>query len=875
MSWPIIDRPALRESIDSRLSGRPPRPVALVGPSGIGKTTAAAAAAARWRRRGGEVLSILGVAELTEVPLAAFVPAMGALGVDDVSNAEALERQVIAAAGRRAGELLLVVDDAPLLDATSAGIVYHLIRAFGLPAVLTQRAEHRRTGAIARLWHEDLVDQLDVTGLATEHVDALLRQRLGAVPRPDDVRRLRRQTDGNPLFLREVVERAERQGLVTRSETGVRLREVATPRGLLSTVADRVADLPPPQLHALQALALGAAAPVELLLPGAAHAEAVEDLSAAGLVTMAAGGVARLAHPLHGEAALGRLDPGARTELAQQIATRLWESGDRTFRFSSVLLRLGAGARIDPAELHWALRHAFGLGEHLTVVELAARADDLDLELPVAAAIDLASAHSALDDLDAADRCFAEAERRSSSSADAALLVSRRGAHLAYRRFDVAGALALVQRFEASLTSGDRQALTPEVRTWQVLAGAAQAGATQAVEADTDSPLGSGLGDVSPAVAVRAAMAAVMLDAMGGRDAQQAAEILIRAEREHGLLEPHAAAMVHLQRYFMLLSSGQGDAARAVAEEQLVTSAPDAAGIWTYTLGVHLMYGGRLREAGRLALLAEEQLRWRDPIGLLGAALALRAVVAAQADRIAEAEAVLGSMLPAQRDDPKAAMLLAEAQALLAAARGDVDLAAKIIEAAAGAGVEAGYDLVAAISLGICIRLGAVDRAAPLLAEIRGRVGSGLLLYRALDETARGLSDRDPVAVLTAARDLAAAGMVPAAVDALRRAEAFADRPGQGELLRRLQLTKAALAEANEAAPLLSRGADELSAREWQVADRVRRRLASREIADELGISVRTVDNHLANVYRKLGVSRRGELRALFDPDGSAAPDPR
>ena len=61
------------------------------------------------------------------------------------------------------------------------------------------------------------------------------------------------------------------------------------------------------------------------------------------------------------------------------------------------------------------------------------------------------------------------------------------------------------------------------------------------------------------------------------------------------------------------------------------------------------------------------------------------------------------------------------------------------------------------------------------------------------------------------------------------------------------------------------RGArSEVSGREWDVAVLACARLSSREIAEQLDISVRTVDNHLRNVYRKLAVTGRAELRELL-----------
>jgi DNA-binding CsgD family transcriptional regulator len=54
--------------------------------------------------------------------------------------------------------------------------------------------------------------------------------------------------------------------------------------------------------------------------------------------------------------------------------------------------------------------------------------------------------------------------------------------------------------------------------------------------------------------------------------------------------------------------------------------------------------------------------------------------------------------------------------------------------------------------------------------------------------------------------------------------------------------------------------AAELTPREREIALLAAGGESSRDIAGRLVISVRTVDNHLQNAYRKLGVSRREDL---------------
>jgi DNA-binding CsgD family transcriptional regulator len=60
---------------------------------------------------------------------------------------------------------------------------------------------------------------------------------------------------------------------------------------------------------------------------------------------------------------------------------------------------------------------------------------------------------------------------------------------------------------------------------------------------------------------------------------------------------------------------------------------------------------------------------------------------------------------------------------------------------------------------------------------------------------------------------------------------------------------------------------EELTPREREVANLAAGGLASREIAEPLGITARTVDNLLGRVYAKVGVSGRQELAEVFCKD--------
>ena len=104
--------------------------------------------------------------------------------------------------------------------------------------------------------------------------------------------------------------------------------------------------------------------------------------------------------------------------------------------------------------------------------------------------------------------------------------------------------------------------------------------------------------------------------------------------------------------------------------------------------------------------------------------------------------------------------------------------------------------------------------------------------------------------------------MPPTALDALLIVR---DAAMRAEDRRLVDLTVATLRPLCEQGPWISREYEPiLSKRQLEVAALAAKRLSSREIALQLGVSVRTIDNHLAHVYRRLGVSDRRELRGAL-----------
>lgn len=144
-------------------------------------------------------------------------------------------------------------------------------------------------------------------------------------------------------------------------------------------------------------------------------------------------------------------------------------------------------------------------------------------------------------------------------------------------------------------------------------------------------------------------------------------------------------------------------------------------------------------------------------------------------------------------------------------------------------------------------RRGAVDEC--LVSDIRMPQMSGLQLQEEL--VRRGI--RLPLVFVTAHGD------VPLAVEAMRKgASNFLEKPFTDEAL--VQAIRTAVAARREQAPAQGEALARLSPRERQVLDLVVASKPNKIIADILGISIKTVELHRANMMSKLGVRSLPEL---------------
>jgi DNA-binding SARP family transcriptional activator/tetratricopeptide (TPR) repeat protein len=275
--------------------------VVLSGDAGIGKTSLAAELANRAHGDGGVVLA----GRAQEEGLAPYQPFLEALShyfsVAPIEDLGAAVREygpelsrLIPELRRRAPELsfvvegepeseryrlfeafvglltaiaerapiLLVLDDLHWADLPTLLLLRHLARAreparlVVLFAYRTESAGRSLLDAVADLRREDLLQTLEIGGLNERETADLVRQRAGEAPSRVFARALYEETEGNPLFIEEIVRNLVHAGVSARNATASDLQGLALPEGIKQLIARRLDRLGGTTVEMLRAAAV-------------------------------------------------------------------------------------------------------------------------------------------------------------------------------------------------------------------------------------------------------------------------------------------------------------------------------------------------------------------------------------------------------------------------------------------------------------------------------------------------------------------------------------------------------------------------------------------------------------------------------------------
>ncbi|QES04768.1 LuxR family transcriptional regulator [Streptomyces venezuelae] len=822
-------------------------------------------------------------------------------------------RTAVAARG-----LVIVLDDFQGADPASVALVDHLLRhPLRAPVLLVLARRERQTppalasvlaraadaGALTRLALGPLTPEECAEGLTP----GLTRQQAGEV---------HALGLGNPLYHRALAHaRTHREEAPGAGPVAVLLAELSPLRPLERSVVDSLAVL---DGRATTALLAAVAHPAD----EAAFDAALGELSRRDLVRGGEDGrVLVLRHPALAELLRGTLAPWRRRELHRRAADALARAGASVTERAPHLVR--AATAWDPvvgAELTEAAERIGAADPGRAADWLAAvlgllpdtaehRAAWRDLTLRRARALGSAGRVAESRDLlhhlidacatDATDGIDGTDETRTS----AVLLCAFMERHLG--RYPEADALL---RRELERTPGPR----PDLRTWLVVEWgcralfAARYPEVRPVLADTLAEarrrcddagtaevltlaaLGEAYEGETTAARVHAAEAAALTGTFTDGELADHAESLVRLSWTEVFLEQYGTAERHATRGIAMARR----AGRPFALSQLLLC----------SAYVHFLTG----RVGAALDLADESLAVARTLGgaeLVGFSGAIRAVVLLHARPLGDPEALaaaeeaaatvgtaegwwatqarclLGYCVPLGEDPHRVREVLVRAGGDRNLSRLQPSLRPGYLELLAGAALATGdlaeAERVARRALAEAEPLGLpAQRAAALRAwgQVLARRGEPAAAAKALTEAVResarsGATVREAHSLLLAAPYVRAAGDGTTAAALWRRGRRLAADGGARLLADVADHTWPGTRSAPEGGVAGGRLAV-LTPREREISVLVAEGLTNQAVAERLCLSPRTVESHVARVYRKTGVETRAGLASLVVRDG-------
>ena len=871
--WPLFGRERLladlRATIDSGTH------VVLSAVAGAGKTRVADELL-RVYRATGVITGRVVASPASPLPLAPFSLLLdGRTDGDPVTGVlDALE-----ATGRSgAGEPVLLVDDVHLLDDASSVVVHQLATSGRVRIIATMRTATELPPAIARLRREPTVRTIDVPPLSDDDIAAMAEHAIDG--RLDGRSRLLLTTSaaGNPLYAKELVIGSIASGAL-RERVGVWgfEGELAATPALAEVVQARLAPLDAGSRDAMELLAIGGPLDESILSALAGHGS-VEELERTEVIVADVGArtaIADLAHPLYRELTRMRLGPLARRRIYGRLAAAVADqpandSGtpDRLAELRTVVWQVRAGAALASDRLLAAAQQANAAGDPKLAAELSVAAFERsgDAKAALVASWTLSVTGRRDEGIDVLRAAIGTGRAEGTSAWELTAMQLR-----------IAEELWWTGRTDQGI--GELSAPVAEgVGPWADLL-IAQRG----VFASLDGRVTEALETAEPlldhphlwvrfvaAVAVGSALT-FSDDAAGSLRTSTA--ILADIEGQDDALLGDAGIHFAIQMTAMIYG-GQCIDGLAVAELAYAASIdrPSVqARAWTAMIrGLGLATTGRNLEATRY--YAEAESLWAGN-GLEGmaswsaAGLALSQAALGASDEVADTVARLDGY---RCDGFRLYEPIAHtARAWSALMSGDGQDAAKHLERALAGCVEHGHT-THRYEVGMhAARLGMTEVIADV-ASWPVPIGD---LSAAQWHFAVAVVADDAAALEAAADRLESLGALLYAAEAQALAAASHRRFGTARDALRCDGRAGALLERCGGAstpPLAGRtsGGGPLSARESEIARLVASGMTNRQVADQLIVSERTVENHLYRSFAKLGITARDQIDAALRAHG-------
>src|SRR5271163_4713439 len=254
-----------REKELSQLTGAvaAKRGAVITGPAGVGKTTLALSGVAWAEQRGMTQRRATATKAAQGLPFGAFASWLPPEHRDAGSSREDLgmllgryTRAIVDEAQGR--PLLIFVDDAHLLDNGSAILVHQMALTQAATVLATVRAGEALPDPVLSLWKDGPAERIEIGVLDDETIEELLVSALGGQVDEATVRELASRTQGNPMFLRELVDGALETEVLFESGGLWRLEGALVPTDrLVELVALRLGNLSGSERSVLELLALG------------------------------------------------------------------------------------------------------------------------------------------------------------------------------------------------------------------------------------------------------------------------------------------------------------------------------------------------------------------------------------------------------------------------------------------------------------------------------------------------------------------------------------------------------------------------------------------------------------------------------------------